>query len=208
MIRNEQLREICSVVESFGGCIVSDEIYHGLEYESRANSALAFSDQVLVVNSFSKYFGMTGWRVGWLIVPDHLTGTAEKLAQNIFISAASHSQIAALASFEQENLNELEFRRKEFQWRRDYLYEQLTNMGFNIAAKPGGAFYIYANCSAFGMSSWDFAERLLERSGVAITPGKDFGKAAPDVHLRFAYTNSRERIEIGVERIAKFIEQI
>lgn len=208
LIDRQELREICGVIQSFGGYLVSDEIYHGLEYELSAVSALTFSDQVLVVNSFSKYFGMTGWRVGWLVVPKHLAFDAEKLAQNIFISAASHSQYAALASFDQQNLSELERRRQEFKKRRDYLCQQLTKMGFDLAVKPGGAFYIYANCSAFGLSSWDFAERLLEQCGVAITPGKDFGLNAPDAHLRFAYTNCQDQLEVAMERLQQFIRTI
>ncbi len=208
LIDSQELRKICHAVQSCSGYLVSDEIYHGLEYELPAVSALTFSDQVLVVNSFSKYFGMTGWRVGWLVVPDHLTLDAEKLAQNIFISTASHSQYAALASFQEQNLVELERRRKEFQKRRDYLCQQLTKMGFDLAVKPGGAFYIYANCSEFGLNSWDFAERLLEQSGVAITPGKDFGLNEPDTHLRFAYTNCQERLEDAVERLEQFIATI
>ena len=205
IISSENLQKIAALVNSLGGCIISDEIYHGLEYESQAQSILAFSDQALVVNSFSKYFGMTGWRVGWLVVPDDLIDAVDKLAQNIFISAPSHSQYAALASFDSDNLIELDRRRLEFKGRRDYLCSELTRLGFNIGVKPGGAFYIYADCSGFGMCSSRFTELLLEQNGVALAPGKDFGINAPSTHLRFAYTISSERIAEAVGRLGDFI---
>jgi len=208
IISSGNLQEIAALVDSLGGCVISDEIYHGLEYESQAQSMLAFSDQALVVNSFSKFFGMTGWRVGWLVVPNRLIDAVDKLAQNIFISAPSPSQYAALASFEADNLTELDRRRLEFKSRRDYLYSHLTRLGFNTEAKPGGAFYIYADCSRFGMCSSKFTELLLEQNGVALTPGKDFGVNAPGTHLRFAYTTSSERIAEAVERLGAFINYL
>ncbi len=208
IISSGNLQTIAELVNSLGGCIISDEIYHGLEYESPAQSMLAYSDQALIVNSFSKYFGMTGWRVGWLVVPHQLIDAVDKLAQNVFISAPSHSQYAALASFDADNLIELDRRRLEFKRRRDYLCSELIRLGFNIGVKPGGAFYIYADCSGFEMSSSKFAELLLEQNSVALTPGKDFGINAPSTHLRFAYTTSSERIAKAVERLEDFISRL
>ncbi|MDD2760835.1 MAG: pyridoxal phosphate-dependent aminotransferase [Methylomonas sp.] len=192
-------------VHSLGGCFYSDEIYHGLVYDGRAASALESSDDVFVINSFSKYFGMTGWRVGWLVVPDDFIEAAEKLAQNIFISTPTHSQYAALASFTPENMAELERRRLEFKERRDFLYENLLKLGFKIACKPEGAFYVYADCSAFTDDSFEFARQLLEQEGVAVTPGRDFGHYLADRHIRFAYTASVDRMASALKRLERFL---
>ena len=188
-----------------GGCFYSDEIYHGLVYEESVSSALQFSDDVFVINSFSKFFGMTGWRIGWLIVPDDFIDAVEKLAQNIFISTPTHSQYAALASFSLENMAELNRRRDEFAKRRDFLYENLLRLGFKIACKPQGAFYIYADCSAFTDDSFEFAKQLLEQEGVAVTPGKDFGQFRANQHIRFAYTASIDRMAAALKRLERFI---
>jgi len=192
-------------VHELGGCFYSDEIYHGLVYDRSAASALQFSDDAFVINSFSKYFGMTGWRIGWLIVPEEFVDAAEKLTQNIFISTPTHSQYAALASFSTENRAELERRRLEFKSRRDFLYQNLIRLGFKIACKPEGAFYIYADCSAFTDNSFDFAKQLLEQEGVAVTPGRDFGKYLADQHIRFAYTASIDRMTAALERLERFL---
>ncbi|TXL19103.1 aminotransferase, partial [Methylococcaceae bacterium HT2] len=153
-------------------------------------------------NSFSKYFGMTGWRVGWLIVPEEYIQAIEKLAQNIFISTPSHSQYAA---FDAETLQELEKRRQEFALKRDFLYAHLLRLGFKIPVKPAGAFYIYADCSKFTDNSQQFAEQLLETEGVAVTPGKDFGYNDSDKYLRFSYTSSMENITEEMRRLEHFI---
>jgi aspartate/methionine/tyrosine aminotransferase len=158
-----------------------------------------------VINSFSKFFGMTGWRVGWLVVPEEFCMTVEKLAQNIFISTPSHSQYAALASFQADNLDELESRRAEYERRGEFLYQQLQRLGFDCAAKPEGAFYIYANCRKFTDDSFGFARELLETEGVAVTPGKDFGDNDPEHYIRFAYTTDIDRLQEGVTRIERFI---
>ena len=192
-------------VHDLGGCFYSDEIYHGLIYDQPAVSALAYSDDAFVINSFSKFFGMTGWRVGWLVVPDEFVEAAEKLAQNIFISTTTHSQYAALASFSPENMAELERRRLEFKDRRDFLYENLLRLGFKIACKPDGAFYIYADCSAFTDNSFEFARNLLEQEGVAVTPGRDFGVYRADQHIRFAYTASIDRMAAALKRLERFL---
>ncbi len=208
LIAPDKLKSAIQTVNALGGCFYSDEIYHGLVYDQNAAvTALAFSEDVFVINSFSKYFGMTGWRVGWLIVPAAFVETTEKLAQNLFIAASTHSQYAALAAFDDENIAELERRRNEFSVRRDVLYEQLIGLGFKIPIKPEGAFYIYANCARFTDDSFKFALDFLEAEGVAITPGKDFGCHEAHHSLRFAYTTSIDRITQAMQRLERFINK-
>ncbi len=194
-------------MNELGGCFYSDEIYHGLVYDESASTALAFSDNVFVINSFSKYFGLTGWRVGWVIVPEEFVDATEKLAQNIFIATATHSQYAALAAFDELTLAELERRRTEFEARRNFLYDALLRLGFEIPIKPDGAFYIYANCSKFTDDSYQFALDLLEAEGVAVTPGKDFGSNEANHYIRFAYTTSVDRMAAAMQRLEKFINK-
>jgi aspartate/methionine/tyrosine aminotransferase len=158
-----------------------------------------------VINSFSKYFGMTGWRLGWMVAPKTYVGDIDKLAQNIFLSAPTPAQYAALQAFSDATLKITEERRLAFQARRDYLYPALTSLGFKIRSMPKGAFYLYADCSAFTSDSYQFAMRLLEEEGVAITPGRDFGDNHPQTHVRFAYTTAIPALEEGVRRIARFI---
>lgn len=205
VIPRGELMQTVKAVNDLGGCFYSDEIYHGLVYSDSAASALEFSDDVFVINSFSKYFGMTGWRIGWLIVPDGFVEAIEKLAQNIFISSSSDAQHAALAAFDEANLAELEQRRLDFEARRDYLYDALLRLGFDIPVKPEGAFYIYALCSKFTDDSFQFARDLLEAEGVAVTPGKDFGVNDAHHALRFAYTTSLDRMEVAMQRLQRFI---
>jgi aspartate/methionine/tyrosine aminotransferase len=205
LIGREMLKQCIETVAQLGGCFFSDEIYHGLVYGECAPTALEFSNNAFVINSFSKYFGMTGWRIGWLIVPDDFVEAIEKLAQNIYISTPTLSQYAALAAFDQQNLNELEERRTEFAARRDFLYDELIKLGFEIPVKPDGAFYIYADCGKFCDDSYRFALDLLENEGVAITPGLDFGVNQPNRYVRFAYTTSIERMEVAVQRLRRFI---
>ncbi len=205
VIADNELDQVIKQVDELKGQFFSDEIYHGLIYNKKARSALEFSDNVFVINSFSKYFAMTGWRIGWLIVPEPFIDAVERLAQNIFISTATHSQYAALAAFTEDNLNELELRKRAFEKRRDFLYHQLLKLGFKIAVKPEGAFYIYANCAAFSNDSFQFAKDLLEQEGVAVTPGKDFGLNDEKNHIRFAYTASTDKISTAIERIDRFL---
>lgn len=207
IIASDQLKQAIHTVNKLGGCFYSDEIYHGLVYGENAETALAFSDNVFVINSFSKYFGMTGWRVGWLIVPEEFVEVTEKLAQNIFIATATHSQYAALAAFDELTLVELEQRRAEFEQRRDFLYAALLRLGFEIPIKPDGAFYIYADCSKFTDDSYQFALDLLEVEGVAVTPGKDFGLNEANHYIRFAYTTSIDRMSVAMQRLEKFISK-
>ncbi len=207
LIDRENLKNAIQRVNALGGCFYSDEIYHGLVYSTEASTALEFSDDVFVINSFSKYFGMTGWRIGWLIVPDEFVDATEKLAQNIFIATSTQSQYAALAAFDEATLVELEYRRAEFAERRDFLYDNLLRLGFEIPIKPQGAFYIYADCSKFTGDSYHFALDLLEAQAVAVTPGIDFGSNQPQRYLRFAYTTSLERMVIAMQRLETFINQ-
>jgi aspartate/methionine/tyrosine aminotransferase len=207
LIDADTLKNSIRVVNSLGGCFYSDEIYHGLVYDVKASTALEFSDDVFVINSFSKYFGMTGWRIGWLIVPDEFIDATEKLAQNIFIATSSQSQYAALAAFDARTLAELERRRAEFAERRDFLYDNLLRLGFEIPIKPQGAFYIYADCSKFTQDSYQFAQDILEDQAVAMTPGLDFGSNHPERFIRFAYTTSLDRMAIAMQRLEKFIQQ-
>ncbi|MCX7097185.1 MAG: pyridoxal phosphate-dependent aminotransferase [Methylococcales bacterium] len=207
LIKPEELKKIIYTTNSLGGCFYSDEIYHGLVYGTQANTALAFSDDVFVINSFSKYFGMTGWRIGWLVVPDEFIDATEKLAQNIYIATSTQSQYAALAAFDDSTLAELEYRRAKFAERRDFLYDKLLNLGFKIPIKPEGAFYIYADCSPFSNDSFQFALDFLETEAVALTPGKDFGAHNSRQMLRFAYTTSIANMTIAIQRLERFINR-
>lgn len=208
VIKADVLQQTIQQTLDLGGCFFSDEIYHGLVYGKQAATALQFSDDVFVINSFSKYFGMTGWRIGWLIVPEAFIEPVEKLAQNLFIATSTHSQYAAVAAFEPETIVELERRRLEFSKRRDYLYQALQALGFGLEAKPEGAFYIYANCVKFTDDSFQFARDLLETAGVAVTPGKDFGNNAENHYIRFAYTTSIDRMTQAITRIQDFIGRL
>jgi len=206
LISKQALNECIDITEKKKGCFYSDEIYHGLVYQGEAQTALAYNDDVFVINSFSKYFGMTGWRVGWLIVPACFYGAAEKLAQNLFIAAASHSQYAALAALDNQSMMILEARRFEFQRRGDFLYEQLIRLGFVIMCRPQGAFYIYADCSALTDNSFQFVQELLEVEGVAITPGCDFGDSNANAFVRFSYTSDLEHLNEAIFRIERFLK--
>jgi len=187
------------------GFLVVDEIYQGLVYDCEPFSALEFSDDVFVINSFSKYFNMTGWRLGWMVAPESHVRQIEKLAQNVFICPPAPAQYAALAAFRQDTLAVLEQRRWEFRKRRDYLVPALRDLGFRIPIVPQGAFYIYAGCESFSGDSTEFALRVLEEAGVAITPGLDFGSNRPERHVRFAYTRSLDDLKEGVGSIEKML---
>ena len=188
-----------------GGALLVDEIYHGLTYDCDAQTALSLSDEIFVINSFSKYFGMTGWRLGWLVAPVRFMRDIEKLAQNLFISPSTPAQHAALAAFRPETIALLEGRRAEFRSRRDFLLPALRRLGFHIAAAPRGAFYLYADCASIADDGEALARELIEQAGVAITPGLDFGDNAPHRHVRFAYTVTRDKLEEGVARLARHL---
>jgi aspartate/methionine/tyrosine aminotransferase len=205
LLGENSLREFHAIAAAQGGSLIVDEIYHGLVYGEQATTALGISDDVFVVNSFSKYFGMTGWRLGWLVAPDAYVSGIDKLAQNLFLAAPTIAQHAALRAFDEENINILESRRREFRQRRDYLLPALRELGFDIAVIPEGAFYLYANCSRFTDDSYSFTSRLLEEAGVAITPGIDFGNNQPETHVRFAYTTSLENLQEGIRRLHAYL---
>ena len=189
LIAPAQLAELHAVVREKGGTLLVDEIYHGLTYGTEATSATELGDDIFVINSFSKYFGMTGWRLGWLVVPPAYVREFDKLSQNIYISPPTLSQHAALASFTPANLEILEARRREFSRRRDVLMRRAQRtLGFKIAARPEGAFYLYAEIGSLAEDSHVLARALLEEAGVAATPGLDFGKQDANRHMRFAYT--------------------
>jgi aspartate/methionine/tyrosine aminotransferase len=199
------LGELHAEVSERDASLVVDEIYHGLTYDAPAVTALSVSDDIFVINSFSKYFGMTGWRLGWLVAPEDVVPEIDKLAQNLFLAAPTLAQYAALTAFEPENIAILEERREAFRQRRDYLLPALRELGFGIPSTPGGAFYLYADCSRFTDDSYRFSQQLLEEAGLAITPGIDFGVNSPERHVRFAYTTSLENLEEGVRRLRAFV---
>lgn len=185
--------------------LVVDEIYHGLDYADPPAQALRHAPDAIVVNSFSKYFGMTGWRLGWMVVPTGWVPAAEKLIQNLFISASTPAQHAACACFTPAAMATFEARRAAFHERRDTLLPALRELGFRIPGNPAGAFYLYADVSGLCDDSFAFAESLLERAGVAITPGLDFERTAPEAHVRFAYTTDTGRLGEAVERIRGYL---
>lgn len=206
VLSRDELAGLSAALHARGGHLLVDEIYHGLTYGLDAPSVLEVDDEAFVLNSFSKYFGMTGWRLGWLVAPEKAVPELEKLAQNLYISAPTIAQHAALACFEAETLAILEERRAEFARRRDYLLPALRELGFAIAVEPQGAFYLYADVSAFGGDSWALCQHLLETEHVAITPGLDFGRHLASRHVRFAYTQSLPRLEQAIERIARGLQ--
>jgi aspartate/methionine/tyrosine aminotransferase len=203
LLHQDELAALSSSLKERGGHLVVDEIYHGLTYGCDASSVLAVDDDAFVLNSFSKYYGMTGWRLGWLVAPMNAVSELEKLAQNLYISAPSMAQYAALACFEPATLAIFEDRRHEFQRRRDYLLPALRELGFKIAVEPEGAFYLYADISAFGGDAYAFCQHFIETEHVAFTPGLDFGRYQAGHHVRFAYTQNIERLQQAVERIAR-----
>jgi aspartate/methionine/tyrosine aminotransferase len=205
LLDDDVLAAIASFVRQQGGQLIVDEIYHGLSYERDASTALQFGDDIFVVQSFSKYFNMTGWRLGWLVIPERFSRDIEKLAQNLFISPSAPAQHAALAAFAPATISILEARRQEFRRRRDFLGPALTALGFRLPARAEGAFYLYANCSELTDDSERFAHDLLDATGVAATPGLDFGSNAPEKHLRFAYTTGVERLAEAAERIRRYL---
>ena len=206
-----QTRALLEAVRARGGFAIVDEIYQGLSYGDKPVSALSFGDDVITVNSFSKYFSMTGWRLGWLVLPETLVPAVEKLAQNLFICAPTVAQHAALACFAPEAIAIFEERRLEFQRRRDFLVPALRELGFHIPVMPDGAFYVYADIAALphpdAGDSAAFGMAVLRDAHVALVPGGDFGFAAPQRHVRFSYATKYERIEEAVARLARYLKR-
>lgn len=203
LMARREVRAIADWVHAQGGFVIMDEIYQGLVYDEPWATAASESADIWVINSFSKYFGMTGWRLGWMLVPECRMPEVEKLAQNAFICPPAPAQQAALAAFRDDTLEVLQRRRFELQRRRDYLVPALEGLGFRIASRPVGAFYVYAGCQAFGEDSSVLAMDILEQLGVAITPGVDFGSHRADQHVRFAYTRSMQELEEGMARLSR-----
>jgi aspartate/methionine/tyrosine aminotransferase len=214
-IHPAELRRIHEVVSRRGGITMVDEIYLGLSHDATfGKSALAIDDQIISINSFSKYFNMTGWRLGWLVVPEPLVSVVERLAQNLYICPSTVSQRAALACFEPESIAEYERRRAEFIARRDYFIPALRSLGFEVPVEPDGAFYVYADCSKIqgklGVQpasspstggSWDFCLQMLHRAHVAITPGRDFGSDSTHQFVRFSTASSMQDLRTAIERM-------
>lgn len=202
LIAPDALQQLHQAVRAQGGVLLVDELYHGLTYDGDAHTALAVSDDIFVVNSFSKYFQMTGWRLGWLVVPDAYVDAVTRLAQNLFLSPSTPAQYAALAAFTPETQRILESRRAEFQRRRDALLAAFAPLGFKFPAQPQGAFYVYADVSAHTDDSFAWAEQILQDAHVAIAPGRDFGQHQAARHVRLAYTTSEARLREAAARIA------
>jgi aspartate/methionine/tyrosine aminotransferase len=206
-IAPDELRRIHQVVSKQGGITLIDEIYLGLSHDEQfGQTALALDEQIISVNSFSKYFNMTGWRLGWLVVPEKLVPVLERLAQNLFICPSTLSQYAALACFEDDSLREYEQRRAEFKARRDYFIPALNALGLNVPVMPDGAFYAWANCTEachkLGVSgSWDLAFEIMNRAHVAVTPGRDFGRADTQHFIRFSTANSMPQLHNAIARL-------
>ena len=216
MMSHKELEKIAQVTAQQGGELWVDEIYHGLTYHDASDSrfagqrpqkALALGEHVVVINSFSKYFGMTGWRLGWMVVPEHYIPVIERLAQNLFLAPTTPSQYGALAAFDDDSLAIMEARRLELQQRRDYLLAELPKLGFKIPVVPDGAFYIYADASALTQDTQVFCQQLLQDTGVAITPGFDFGEQNANLYIRIAYTTNIERLEQAIARIKAWLQK-
>jgi aspartate/methionine/tyrosine aminotransferase len=206
LIPTQQLSKIYQLVQAKGAQLIVDEIYHGLLYNQQVSSALAYGDQLFVINSFSKFYGMTGWRVGWLVVPDEYIEVANRLAQNMFLAAPTISQYAALAALAAETRQELIRRRDIFHQRRDIILPLIEETGFKIRTRPAGAFYVYADCSAISDDSMSLCDTLLYHAGVAITPGEDFGRNNSRRYVRFSYANTIENLQEGMRRIQQAIK--
>jgi aspartate/methionine/tyrosine aminotransferase len=201
LISKPELKNIAAFIAERGGVLMVDEIYQGLVYGMEPWTAYGLPGEVVLINSFSKYFCMTGWRLGWVVLPESALRGFEKLAQHLFISAPAAAQHAAVSAFSSESIAVLEERRREFARRRDFLVPALKKAGLRIPAEPHGAFYIYADC---GRDARGFARELLEKEAVAATPGVDFGANATERYVRFAYTRSMEDLEEAARRIARF----
>ena len=205
ILNDQQLQKIAEHCLEKGSFLLVDEIYHGLVYSQAPKTAVGINENTLVINSFSKFYGMTGWRVGWIVAPKNYLNELNKLAQHTYLAPPTLGQHAALAAFREETQKILIERREEFRRRRDYLIGALQNLGFGIRVKPEGAFYIYADSSTVSNDSYEFSYKVLKEKHVAFTPGIDFGTAGADQHVRFAYTTNLDNLKTGIERISDFI---
>jgi aspartate/methionine/tyrosine aminotransferase len=221
-IHPDELRRILAVADERGGFGIIDEIYLGLSFEAAyGQSALAISDQIISINSFSKYFSMTGWRLGWLVAPEPLVQPIEQLAQHLFICPSAIAQYAALACFEAESLAEYERRRAEFKARRDWFVPQLNTLGLSVPVMPDGAFYAWADCAAAcrrlfprrseynsenPAGSWEFAFAAMQHAHLTITPGRDFGHAETARYVRFSTASSMAQLHAASERLRHWLQ--
>jgi len=205
LIEDAEMERMAVVCKKHGGYLISDEIYHGLTYGINAPCALQFDDDAIVVNGFSKRWAMTGWRIGWIIVPRDLIAPARRVMQNIFIAAPTLSQFSAIAALDAQD--EVNTMRNTYDKRRQYLLTTLPELGFDIVVEPQGAFYIYANVEKLTDDSRTFCHDLLENAGVAITPGEDFGSWQAAQHVRFSYATSLDDLHEGVQRIRAYLNK-
>ena len=211
-IERAQMQRIVECVRERGGFTLVDEIYLGLSYDdafghSALEHGVGHGDDVIAINSFSKYFGMTGWRLGWLVLPLSLVPAVEKLAQNLYICASSIAQAAALACFEPESLAEYERRRAAFRARRDFIVPALERIGLPVPVLPDGAFYAYADVSAHASSSWDFCFELMRRAQVALTPGRDFGRDSGERYLRLSFASAMPELHEAADRLTEVLRR-
>ncbi|WIB67613.1 pyridoxal phosphate-dependent aminotransferase [Curtobacterium sp. MCBD17_035] len=211
-IRPEDLAAICATARERGAWRIVDEIYLDLsdrdEQGRRPRSVLSIDPDAIVVNSFSKYFGMTGWRLGWCVVPEELVPVTERLAQNYFLCASAPAQAAALACFTPESLAVAEARRAEFAERRAVVLDGLARIGLPVPVPPDGAFYVYFDVTGTGLSSWQFCERALHEAHVALTPGRDFGVHTAESHVRLSYAASMDALHEGLARLGRFVSSL
>lgn len=207
-----EMARICAAARSWDAWRVVDEIYLGLSDPDPtgrpARTVLETDPQAIVVSSFSKYFGMTGWRLGWVVLPEELVSCAQDLAVNYFLCASTPAQIAALEAFTPASLAVCEERRLELLARRRLALEGLARLRLDVPVEPDGAFYVYFDVTATGMGAWEFCTRALEEAHVALTPGRDFGVSTAESHVRLSYAASREEIGQGLERLAAFLRSV
>ena len=206
MLDKQSLENLINSAKENNVSFISDEIYHGIEYEKKATTALEITDDCYVINSFSKYFSMTGWRIGWMVVPENHIRQVERLAQNLFICPPHVSQVTALSAI--DATEELQQNVNVYKKNREILMEELPKMGFKKFSPPDGAFYIYVDVSEFTKDSLKFTKEILDKAGVAITPGLDFDQKRGNSTIRFSYARSTEDIIEGVKRLKEFMSKI
>jgi aspartate/methionine/tyrosine aminotransferase len=205
-IARSEMAAIAAQVRARGGVTLVDEIYLGLSFDAAyGHSALEHGEDIVSINSFSKYFSMTGWRLGWMVLPQELVAPVEKLAQNLYICPSSLAQHAALACFDDEALAECERRREAFRQRRDLVVPALQAMGLTVPVAPDGAFYVWFDCSAFNPSSWDFCFDMMRRAHVALTPGRDFGPHAAERFVRLSFASSMGELQQALARLERVL---
>ncbi len=205
-IGRKEFAEIISICEKLNILLISDEIYHGLEYENLAKSALNFTDKAIIINSFSKYFCLTGYRIGWMILPNNLVKKTEILQQNMFISAPTLSQVAALAAL--SDIDHCEEQKEQYIKNRAILQNGLQNLGFDNIIASEGAFYLYVDITKFSNNSTKFCQKLLDEAGVAATPGEDFDRANGHKYVRFSFAGQRCDIKLALKKMGKFLANV